>query len=210
MQIFKRWKRYIEISEVKPLIERFFVMNAFDGSLTTLGIIIGAWVGNGGFFNMPASLIFDLETVKFIVLVGLATALSMGVSGIWGSYMTEEAEREKEQKEIERAMVMTKNSFRHDSEIIKAQKFGSKLCALVDGLSPAGAAILCLIPFFLGLALPLHAVAFILSMACTFTVLICLGLFLGKISEKNLAKSAIKMVIAGLLITVLFIVLPLG
>ena len=210
MQIFKRWKRYIEISEVKPLIERFFVMNAFDGSLTTLGIIIGAWVGNGGFFNMPASLIFDLETVKFIVLVGLATALSMGVSGIWGSYMTEEAEREKEQKEIERAMVMTKNSFREDSEIVKAQKFGSKLCAMVDGLSPAGAAIVCLIPFFLGLVLPLHAVAFSLSMACTFAVLICLGLFLGKISEKSLVKSAIKMVFAGLIITFLFIVLPLG
>ncbi|NHI93335.1 MAG: hypothetical protein EAX96_12690 [Candidatus Lokiarchaeota archaeon] len=210
MEIFKRWKRYIEISEVGPLVRRFFVMNAFDGSLTTLGIIIGAWVGNGGFFNMPASLIFSLSTIRFIVLVGLATAFSMGVSGIWGSYLTEEAEREKEQKEIERAMVMTKKTFRQDSEIVKAQKFGSKLCALVDGLSPAMAAIICLIPFFLGLVLPLHAVAFLLSMACTFTVLICLGLFLGKISEKSLGKSALKMAIAGLLITVLFIVLPLG
>ena len=210
MSFIERWKRYIEISEVKSIIERYFVMNAFDGSLTTLGIIIGAWVGNGGFFNMPISLIFTAVTTKFIVLVGFATAFSMGVSGIWGSYLTEEAERDKERKDLERAMILTKNKFREDSEIVKAQKFCTKLCALVDGLSPAGAAIICLLPFFLGLALPLHGISFLLSMGFTFTVLISLGLFLGKISEKSLWKSAIKMVVAGLIITLMFIILTLA
>ncbi|MHA1796924.1 MAG: hypothetical protein ACTSVY_00630 [Candidatus Helarchaeota archaeon] len=210
MDFLKRWKRYIEISEVGSLLERYFVMNAFDGSLTTLGIIIGAWVGNGGFFNMPASLVFNVETIKFIVLVGLATAFSMGVSGIWGSYLTEEAEKAKERKEIERAMVMTEGAFRDDSEIVKAQKFASKICAFVDGLSPAMAAIVCLIPFFLAMALPLQGIAFLSSMGCTFAVLMLLGLFLGKISEKNLILSALKMIIAGLFITIIFILLPLS
>jgi len=168
-------------------------------------------VGNGGFFQMPGSLIFSHATIRLIVLIGLSTALSMGVSGIWGSYLTEEAEREKEQHEIEKAMAMTGDKkFSTDSEIVKAQKFGSKVCALVDGLSPAGAAIICLIPFFLAMAIPMNAVAFLASMGCTFGVLIFLGFFLGKISKKSLGISAIKMVGAGLVITVLFILLPLG
>ena len=211
MSFLSRWKRYIELSEVIPLIERFFVMNAFDGSLTTLGIIIGSWVGNGGFTGMPWSFIFSSEQIKLVVLVGLATALSMGVSGIWGSYLTEEAEREKEQHEIEKAMAMTADQkFSEDSEIVKAQKFGSKLCALVDGLSPATAAIICLIPFFLALAMPLNLVAFGASMSCTFGLLIFLGIFLGKISHKSLGISALKMVGAGIIITLLFIILPLN
>jgi len=211
MSFLRRWKRYIELSEVIPLIERFFVMNAFDGSLTTLGLIIGSWVGNGGFAHMPWSFIFSHETIRLIVIVGLATALSMGVSGIWGSYLTEEAEREKEQHEIEKAMAMTGSQrFSEESEIVKAQKFASKLCAAVDGLSPAMAAIICLIPFFIALVVPLNMIAFLASLSCTFVVLISLALFLGKISKKNLGLSALKMVTAGIIITVLFIVLPLN
>ncbi|MHA1145483.1 MAG: VIT1/CCC1 transporter family protein [Candidatus Helarchaeota archaeon] len=209
MEAFRKLKYYIKISETGPLLRRFFVMNAFDGSLTTLGILIGAWTANGGFFGIlryPSSFFFDMLTIQFIVSVGLATAFSMGVSGIWGSYMASEAERMVEKDHIERAMILRKGEFDH-SVMDRAQKVGSMMCALVDGGSPALAAILCLIPFFLALVFPLNNVAFILSICVTFVLLIILGAFLGKISQKRLIISAIKMVIAGLVITAIFVVL---
>ena len=40
----KRWKKYSEISGVGAISRRYFVMNAFDGALTMLGVVIGAAV----------------------------------------------------------------------------------------------------------------------------------------------------------------------
>lgn len=39
----KRWKRYHKISDAGSITRRYFVMNAFDGALTMLGVIIGAY-----------------------------------------------------------------------------------------------------------------------------------------------------------------------
>src|SRR6267378_829256 len=43
---FRGWRRrireYGEITNIGPIIRRYFVIGAFDGSLTVLGIIIGA------------------------------------------------------------------------------------------------------------------------------------------------------------------------
>src|SRR2546427_3999582 len=47
---FRAWRRrireYDEITNVGPIVRRYFVIGAFDGALTVLGIIIGA-VGAG-------------------------------------------------------------------------------------------------------------------------------------------------------------------
>lgn len=190
-----------------PIIRRFFVMNAFDGSLTTLGLIIGAWISKGGFFNLPLSLFFYPKDIVLVVVVGLTTSVSMGVSGLWGSYLTEAAESKKEVQHLERAMAVEKGAFK-DSVLIRAQRFSNILAAIVDGGSPAMAGLICLLPFFLSLVLPLQYVAFLASMMTTYAMLSLLGIFLGKISKKSLLFSALKMLFAGVLITLLFIFLP--
>jgi len=65
---FKRWKQYSKISGVSSITRRYFVMNAFDGALTMLGVVIGAYI---------------------------AGSIAMGASGMSGAYMAEKAEREK-------------------------------------------------------------------------------------------------------------------
>ena len=40
----KRWKKYYEISSAGDITRRYFVMNAFDGALTMLGVVIGAYI----------------------------------------------------------------------------------------------------------------------------------------------------------------------
>jgi VIT1/CCC1 family predicted Fe2+/Mn2+ transporter len=43
---------------------------------------------------------------SFVILTGFATSISMLISGISGSYLSERAERSKDEKELERAMGM--------------------------------------------------------------------------------------------------------
>ena len=76
----KRWKKYSEISDVGPITRRYFVMNAFDGALTMLGVIFGAYVSG-------------VLKPMIIISAGIAGSIAMGVSGMSGAYMTEKAER---------------------------------------------------------------------------------------------------------------------
>jgi predicted membrane protein (TIGR00267 family) len=70
---------YIQITEMGPIARRYFVKNGFDGSMTMLGIIVGAWVVN-------------VTQPEIVVTAGLGACLAMGISGISGAYMTERAE----------------------------------------------------------------------------------------------------------------------
>ena len=201
VHFLNRWKDYIEISEVGPIIRRFFVMNAFDGSLTTLGIIMGAFISNGG------SLLFDSRLITFVILTGLTTALSMGVSGLWGSYLTEAAEHTKEVHELETAMGKKPGAL-NNTIYARARRFASIIAAIVDGISPAGAALICMFPFFLFMGVNQSGIVFPASLTLTFIVLFVLGIFLGKISKKNLIISGIKMLFAGFVVIFLSLLFP--
>jgi len=43
MKFLEKIKRYINISGITPISRRYFIMNAFDGATTILGIVIGAY-----------------------------------------------------------------------------------------------------------------------------------------------------------------------
>jgi len=61
----ERWKRYHKISEAGDITRRYFVMNAFDGALTMLGVVIGAYVAG------------ILEPI-IIITAGIAGSIAMG------------------------------------------------------------------------------------------------------------------------------------
>ncbi|MCJ7613695.1 hypothetical protein MUO71_02875, partial [Candidatus Bathyarchaeota archaeon] len=62
----KRIRLYIQITEMGPIARRYFVKNGFDGSMTMLGIIVGAWVVN-------------VTQPEIIVTAGLGACLAMGI-----------------------------------------------------------------------------------------------------------------------------------
>ncbi|MBD3226831.1 MAG: hypothetical protein GF329_01480 [Candidatus Lokiarchaeota archaeon] len=205
----KRWKEYSEVTNAGPIYRRFFVKNGFDGALTILGIIIGAWIANGGFWNIPTSLIFSIDQIRFIVLSGLGASLSMGVSGLWGSALTESAERKKELMDLERSMVVKHGSFK-GTYITRAQKFSSIFAAFIDGVSPALFALICLLPYFLGFFIQISEYVFIFSIIVTYTVLFFLGVFLGRISKKNIFIYGLKMATAGIVVALILLFIPSG
>jgi len=179
------------------IARRYFFKNGFDGSMTMLGIVVGAWIAG-------------VSNPLIIVAAGLSACLAMGVSGLFGAYMTEKAERERSLKELEESMITSlKESIHND-----ASSFVSVYAALIDGLSPALTAIVSLIPFFLSMTgLLVISDAYPVSLILTLIMLFFLGLYLGKIAKANLRKRilyAVGMLTAGLIVATLVLILGGG
>ena len=193
MKFLEKIRRYIKISEVAPISRRYFIMNAFDGATTILGIVIGAYVA-------------EITNESWVIWSGFGVSLAMGLSGFVGAYMTEEAEREVKLNALEKSMLTELK----DSVVGKASRFASLWAGIVDGVSPALTALVCLTPFFLS-SHGLFAINFaiLLSVAIALTTMFLLGVFLGKISNRNMLFHGAKMLFVGLTITLIFLVLKI-
>lgn len=177
-KITRRLREYNEILEIDALARRYLTLNAFDGALTILGIVVGSFFAGIG-------------DVRIILIAGFGASLAMGVSGFWGSYLTEKAERKKELHELEKSMLTRLRK----TKIGRASKAAPYIMSSIDGLAPFFAALFVLIPFFV---LPI-GIAYYLSIGLAFFLLFLLGMFLGKISKENMIMSGIKMAIAGII-----------
>ena len=80
MKMIKRLKRVLRYSDSAEYPRRYAVMNAFDGVITILGIILGS------------KLLGSAEAGQ-IVAAGVGALTAMGVSGASGTYITEMAEQ---------------------------------------------------------------------------------------------------------------------
>lgn len=179
----KELKEYNRIANIDKIARRYFAMNSFDGVLTILGILIG-------------SLFVGIKNSGIIIATSLGASIAMGISGIWGAYLTEHAERQKELHELERATLSKLGK----TAIGRAAKTATFLVALVDGLSPFLAAMIIISPFLIGIGIDL---AYKISIAIAFASLFVLGAFLGRISKENIFISGIKMLFAGLFVIIL-------
>lgn len=182
---------YLRVTRAKKILRRYFAMNAFDGSMTSLGVVIGAYISS----------ISDPRTVIGVILV---SGIAMAVSGFSGTYMTESAERNHSLNELEDAMLVDLN----DTIYGQASRFVSIYAAVVDGSAPFLASIPAFIPFYLSMIgiLPI-GLAFYISIGASLLTLFLLGVFLGRISGGNLLYSGIKMVVAGVAVAILALVL---
>ena len=148
---------------------RAFANNAFDGALTFLGILLGNIVLNN----------FQPMTVIYI---GLSTCLAIGMSGAFGRFLSERAERRALLHKLEKDLLTNLG----DTSIEREGREKTIIISLIDGLTPALAAVIPLSPFFLAQAsvIPVNA-SIVASFALVFIVLFVLGMFLGKTSEEN-------------------------
>jgi predicted membrane protein (TIGR00267 family) len=185
-------RHYHEIAEVGEIARRYFAMNAFDGVLTTIGVLVGGYFGG-------------IDGARAIFIVVLTTAVGMGVSGFYGSYLVERAERDRAMRELEESTL----SSLEDTAIASASRYATIVIALIDGASPFGAALIAMIPFAFVGVVSMHA-AYYLAVAVGLAELFCLGLFLGSISRDRLWYSGIKLVLAGVIALVISLLLGGG
>jgi predicted membrane protein (TIGR00267 family) len=176
-----RWREYSDLSGAGAIARRAFANNSFDGVLTMVGVVMGSFV-------------VGVEDAKVVLVTGLSTAVAIGISGGWGAYLTESAERQHELADLERITLTDL----HDSKIGKAARSAVVTVAAVDGLSPFLAAFIVLIPFFFAPLLPSIAYAFYASLAMALLALFGLGTYLATISGESKASYGTKTAIAGL------------
>jgi len=190
---FAKIRNYIKISGVSPISRRYFVMNAFDGATTVVGIVLGAHVA-------------EITNQLWIISSGLGAALAMGLSGFAGAYMTEEAERTMRLKSLEKSMLRDLS----ESVVGEASRFASIWTGIVDGVSPFVSAIACLVPFLLSYYGMISIdFAIQLSIAVGLFLMFLLGAFLGKISDRNVILHGVKTLCVGLILIVVLLLFRL-
>ena len=80
----------------------------------------------------------------------------------------------------------------------KSHRFATVFAALVDGFSPAFAAMLVVSPFFMAnFGFISVENAFFISISITLAVLFILGIYLARISDENMIKYGIQMLLVG-------------
>jgi len=127
--------------------------------------------------------------------MGLATSIAMGVSGLWGAYFTEVAERKRDLNDLENHTLTDLS----ETRIGRASRMAGVIVALVDGLAPFFSALIVLLPFFFSVALKDIYLSYYLSLGIALLSLFGLGAFLGMVSRENVTLWGLKMIGAGLL-----------
>ena len=172
---------YRRIAAIDEIGRRYLAMNAFDGILTMIGMVMGSYLAG-------------IEDASIVLYTGLSTAMAMGVSGFWGAYMTESAERKRNMQELEQAMLVDLSNTKQ----ARAARFAAVVVSLIDGLSPLLAGLIVMTPFMFSGLVSNAMVSFGASLGVSLVMLFVLGVFLAKIAEENIVRSGIKMIFAGL------------
>lgn len=175
-----RADQYNDIANIGEIARRSFGNNAFDGILTMIGVIIG-------------SLTSGIQDPHIIITTGLSTSIAIMISGAWGAYLTESAERKKYLDELGRRTLSNLNG----SRIGRASRFAAIAVSVVDGLSPFLGAIIVLIPFFLSRLFPNIQTVYYAALGTALVGLFLLGVWFGTVAKENLWAYGIKTLLAG-------------
>jgi predicted membrane protein (TIGR00267 family) len=167
---------FLRVTRSTGIVRRYFVVNGFDGALSTLGLVMGFYVGN-----------FSDAAVMFSACFGAAVAL--GVSGASSAYISESAEMKKSLAELQTSMVTDLSGSPH----VRAARVVPFIIALVNGLSPFCIALIIVSPLWLPPAwLPPSLDLLEGCIALAFAVMFLLGMFLGRVSGNLWLWSGIK------------------
>ncbi len=177
-QEVEQFREYSDLAEIGEIARRLFAMNAFDGVLTIVGVLMGNYVAG-------------VRNAAIVISTGLSTCFAMAISGLWGAYLTETAERKRALNELE-SYTLTKLD---KTKIGRASGVAAIIVALTDGLAPLLSALVTLLPFFLHLDV---VISYYSSLGLALAILFALGVFLGTISKVNLLISGLRMLGAGL------------
>lgn len=177
----KRLSEFDALVGINEIARRYFAMNAFDGALTIIGVVMG-------------NLVAGVGNTRIVISTGLSTSIAMGISGLWGAYLTESAEREREMDELSRVTLVEMK----ETRIGRASRLAVLIVALVDGISPFMTAVIILIPFFFASLFPSLQTVYFTSLTVALVVLFLLGVFLGRVSGKSWIGFGIRTVLAGI------------
>jgi predicted membrane protein (TIGR00267 family) len=148
-----------------------------DGALSTLGIVIGAYAAAG----------------PVIIAAAIGGTLANGISNALSAYSASEAEQYSEMRSIEDAMVARELK---GSAIERKIRRDNLLASVADGMAT-----------LIGGAFPILPQLFLkppqsmfLAAGLVILIIFLIGIYLGKVSRRNILLSALKMAFFGIVI----------
>lgn len=177
----------------EEIARRYFVVNSFDGALTILGIVLAIYASGK-------------HDAALIIISSLGAAIAIAISGIWGAYSIERAERLRGMKDLEKHLMADLQ----ETQVEKKVNATTLLVALIDGLSPLLVAIIIISPYFATQAGLLGIeTAFYASIGLIALIIFLLGALVGQVAEEDRMRSGIKMLLAGIAVAVVVYFLEL-
>lgn len=186
-------QEYERITGFWGIARRALANNSFDGVLTMVGVLTGNYLGG----------IRDATTV---LRIGIAASISIGISGLWGAYLAESAERGRELAQLERISLIDLSGTKYS----RAARVAVTVVSLVDGLSPLVSSLLVLLPFIFAPLIGNILFSYGLALLIGLVALFGLGMFLGHISERSLVGYGLRTVVAGIIAVTINFLLPGG
>jgi predicted membrane protein (TIGR00267 family) len=179
----RRLVRLLGKPGVLAIARRYFVSNGFDGTLTSIGIVVGAVLS-----GVP-----DGATV---IKIGLGAAVGLGTSAVWSVWEIERAETRAEIRRIERAMLTDLD----DTRVQRERRGARFVHATMSGLGPLVGIVVPLTPFlFEGTAFTMETAA-LAAVGLGVGVLGAFGAYMGSISGQRWYVAAARMGLAGLVV----------
>jgi predicted membrane protein (TIGR00267 family) len=187
----KLLRRVARREDVLAISRRYFVSNGFDGTLTSIGVVVGAVLS-----GVP-----DGATV---VTIGMGAAVGLGTSAVWSVWEIERAETRAEVERLERAMLADLGDTRIERERSSARLF----YATMSGLGPLVGVVLPLTPFLFEGSLLTMTEAGVVGVGIGIGILGVFGAYMGSISGQRWYVAALRMALAGLVVALLNLLLP--
>ena len=188
MTFRERARYYDELTGVFAISRRYFVIGAFDGALTVLGLILGAT----GFSDNPA----------LILAAGFATSVALAVSSTFGAFEAESVEQDLAHDELQSAMLR-----KVGGDKVAAHRFAKVVSSLIHGVAPLVAGLLPLVPFLLVPAQLGFRQAIVAATAVTLVFLFVLGAYLGTLTKRNVAVAGLRLVAVAVATTVILLLI---
>lgn len=156
---------------------RYVARGFIDGSLSTLGIVIGAAIGGDP---------------KVIIAAGLGGGIANAVSNLLGALTAEKASVMLKLSKYEQAMVGSDINLK-DTKIYAREQKRIWMGGVLDSVFTFLGAVVPVLPVFL---MPVSDAVFA-SIVTTLILLFVLGIYLGRLSKENVLWAGTKMAIFG-------------
>ena len=184
-------QRVLRKEDVRSLSRRYFVANGFDGTLTSIGVVVGAYLSG-------------VDEGLAIVAIGLGAAVGLGTSGIWSVWEIERAETSRERERIEEAMLTSLE----DTQLARDHRNEQLVHALAAAAGPVIGVTVTLTPFLLDGVIFSVFQAVLVSIALGILLLCGVGAYMGSISKQRWYVAAIRMGLAGVVVAAISVFLP--
>ena len=142
-------QRVLRSEEIRSISRRYFISNGFDGTLTSIGVAVGALLS-----GVPDGLT--------VFKIGMGGAVGLGTSGVWSVWEIGRAEKRAEIADLEAAMMRDLQ----DTTVVRRKRLARGINAIASGIGPLIGIILPMLPYlFEGVVFTMESATYMGSIA---------------------------------------------